>query len=367
MKWWPVFLLVLGLVGGGVALWARSATANKQLDAALLVSVKRADFPIDVLEVGKIQAREKVDVKSRVAGQVQRVLVREGDRVKKGDLLVELEPTDFRREVARTQAELAQAQNALDLAKLDLDRKKRAFADRAVAQAELDLALNDLRAKEIGVDLAKVALDAADDRLRYSRLTASLDGTVIERGIEPGEMVTPGIQATVEGKPLLTVADLSTLIAKVDLNQVDAAKVRIGQETTLTLDAIQDKTFKAVITKVAPAAIQPKSGEKDLQEVFPVEATLRELDDLIRPGMTADVRIHVETLSQVLSLPIEAVVSEGGKSFVQKVITKDGKQRTEKIEVVAGKRNERDVVLVSGASEGDKILVSPPEAKNEFK
>src|SRR5438105_5418699 len=156
-----------------------------------------------------------------------------------------------------------------------------------------------------------------------------MDGTVIQRGIQPGEVVTPGVQATFEGKPLLTVADLSVLIVKADLNQIDVAKVQLGQKVTLTLDALPGKTYEARITKVAPASTTPKGKDVD---VFPVEATLTGADDQIKPGMTADVRVHIDTRHDVLSLPIEAVAKEAGKTFATRILDGGGKgkQRTEK-------------------------------------
>jgi RND family efflux transporter MFP subunit len=217
----------------------------------------------------------------------------------------------------------------------------------------------------VAVTTAQVALSAAQDRLRYTQLLATLNGTVIERGIEPGEMVTPGVQATMEGKALLTVADLSTLIVKTDLNQIDVAKVKLGQHVTLTLDALPGKTYTATVTKVAPAAITPKGKEID---VFPVEATLAEADGLIKPGMSADVRIHIETKKNALFLPIEAVVKESGKSYVTRIVAGPAKQKTEKVEVTTGVRNDRDVELLSGLAAGDRALIKPASsADNEFK
>jgi RND family efflux transporter MFP subunit len=193
-----------------------------------------------------------------------------------------------------------------------------------------------------------------------------MDGTITERGIQPGEVVTPGVQATFEGKALLTVSDLSTLLVKADLNQIDVAKVKLGQKVTVTLDALPGKTYDAEITKIAPASILPKDKQVD---VFPVEATLSKSDLAIKPGMTADVRIHIEKKEHVLSLPIEAVVKEGPKQFVSKVVAlPNGKQKTDKTEVAIGARNDREIEISSGIKEGDKVLIKPASsADNEYK
>jgi HlyD family secretion protein/macrolide-specific efflux system membrane fusion protein len=377
---WPWIVGIIVVLVIGVGMLRRSGAAHKELDSSLIVPAGKKNLDIEVIETGKVQPRERVEIKSKVAGQVEAVLVDEGAKVKKGQLLLRLDPTDFRRDVAKAQADvaraeadIAQSKNALEYAQLNLERRKRGLESRGVAQADVDLAENDLKSKTVGLKTSestlaglKVALSAAEDRLRYTQITAPLDGTVIEKGIRVGEVVTPGVQATFEGKALLTVADLSVLIVKADLNQIDVAKVKLGQKVTLTLDALPGKKYQATVTKVAPASTTPKGKDVD---VFPVEATLDTADGQIKPGMTADVRVHIETRPDVLALPIEAVVKEKDKSYVTKVTNgPDGKQKTDKVEVKVGARNDREIEIASGVNEGEKILIKPASAgENEFK
>jgi HlyD family secretion protein/macrolide-specific efflux system membrane fusion protein len=377
---WPWIAAVLVILLVVIGLMRGSGAGRKELDSSLIVPAAKKDLQIEVIETGKVQPRERVEIKSKVAGQVEAVLVDEGASVKKGQLLLRLDPTDFRRDVARAQADvaraeadIAQAKQGIEYAQLNLDRRKRGLESRGVAQADVDLAENDLKSKQVGLKTSestlaglKVALNAAEDRLRYTQVVAPLEGTVIEKGIRVGEVVTPGVQATFEGKALLTVADLSTLIVKADLNQIDVAKVKLGQKVTLTLDALPGKTYNATVTKVAPASTTPKGKDVD---VFPIEATLDSHDGQIKPGMTADVRVHIETRPNVLALPIEAVVKEKDKSFVTKVSTgADGKQKTDKVEVKVGARNDREIEIASGVNPGEKILIKPASsADNEFK
>src|SRR4051812_47843130 len=175
---WPWIVVVLLLAGAGVGIARRSGGAHKELDASLLVPVKRGDLSIEVIETGKVQPRERVEIKSKVAGQVEQVFVEEGARVKKGQPLLRLDATDFRRDVARAQAEVARAEadiaqvaNSLDFAKLNLERRRKGLENRGVAQVDVDLAENELRSKEVAVKTSqsalagyKVALGAAEDR-----------------------------------------------------------------------------------------------------------------------------------------------------------------------------------------------------------
>lgn len=375
-RWvWPLILTIV-VGGAALAITRRGGAGPREIDPSLITQVKRGDLAIEVLETGKVQPREKVDVKSKVAGQVLKVYVDAGDRVKKGQLLLQLDPIDYERNVAKCEADVAAAKNALEFSELTLDRRQKGLAERGVAQIDVDTAISDVKAKKVALQTADVALNAALDQLHYCRIISPIDGTVTERVIQPGETVVPGVQATFDGKALLTVSDLSTLIVKADLNQIDVAKVKLGQNVKVTFDALPDRSYDATITKIAPASVTPDTKSSGggqstsaAVDVFPVEATLTKADAAIKPGMTADVRIHIEKKEHVIALPIEAVVKESGKQYVTKVIPAEkGKQRTDKIEVKVGARNDREIQILSGLTEGDKVLIKPASAaENEYK
>lgn len=355
------------VLGGAVFFGSRLGRAKPApIDPALVVTVTRRPIDVEILETGRVQPREKVDLKSKIAGQVADVFVREGAPVKKGQALLVLDQVDVQRELARAEADVALARAALDFARLVRGRTERGVAQSVMAGSDLDRAEHDERSKAASLQAAEVARDVARDHLRYTKLVSPIDGTVIARGIEPGEAVVPGVQSTFDGKALLTVADLGALLVKVNLNQIDVAKVSVGRRATLTLDALPGHTYEALVTKVAPASV--KLAGKD-QEVFPVEAQLEKADGLIKPGMTADVRIRLDAKDGALVLPLEAVVKESGKSFVVHVLdTKDHEPRTERLEVTVGLRNDREVEITSGVAEGARVLLRPASAaENETK
>ncbi len=363
---WMLVLAVAGAIGTGIYLSTRSDAQTISKDAALRVTVKRHDLAIEVVDTGKVEPEEKIEIKSKVAGQVVEVPVDESVHVKKGQLLLRLDPIDYEREVARADADVAMAKIGLEFAQLNLDRKKRGLADRGVAQVDVDLAMNEFKAKTVALRSAQIALETARDRLRYTRITSPIDGTVLELGIKQGEVVTPGVQQTFEGRPLLTIGDLSTLIVRCELNQIDVARIQLDQRATLTFDALPGKTFEAKVTKTAPAAVKAAKN-KDI-EVFPVEATLVAVDDSIKPGMTADVRFQIETRANVFAVPIEAVVKKEGKAYVTKIIMAEGKETTAQAEVELGARNDREIEITSGVEEGEALLIDPASSKdNEVK
>lgn len=357
-----IWALVAATALGTVSFVAvRSRAKPPAIDPASVVTVMKKPLEVEILETGRVQPREKVDLKSKVAGQVQTVLVQEGAVVKKGEVLLVLDPIDYQRELARAEADVAQASAALDFARVARARAERGVAQGVAPKTELDQTLHEERTRKLALRAAEVARHVAQDRLRYTKLVSPIDGVVIARGIEPGETVVPGVQSTFEGKALLTVADLSTLLVKVNLNQIDVAKVAVGRRATLTLDALPGHTYEATITKVAPASVKLTGKE---QEVFPVEAQLETPDGLVKPGMTADVRIHLDAKDGVLALPLEAIVKDSGRSYVTRVVDRT----TTKAEVTLGLRNDREVEVTSGVEEGARVLLKPPSAaENETK
>jgi HlyD family secretion protein/macrolide-specific efflux system membrane fusion protein len=363
---WTTLLAVAGL-GAALFTGTRIGRAKPpELDPALIVTAVRRPFDVEILETGRIVPREKVDIKSRLAGHVAVVHVKEGEPVKRGQVLVTLDPVDVEREVARAEAELSQARAARDFAHLVLARTERGVAQSITARNELEQAAFEDRSKAAALRIAEVARDVARDHLGYTRIVSPIDGVVVMRAIEPGEAVIPGVQSTFDGKALLTIADVRTLIVKVNLNQIDVAKVAVGRSATVTLDALVGRSFEASVTKVAPASVKLAGKE---QEVFPVEAELLHNDGAIKPGMVADVHIHLAKKPEALAVPLEAIVKESGKIYVSSVTTSSkGAPSISKVEVALGLRNDREIEITSGIAPGTKVLLKPPPATdNETK
>jgi HlyD family secretion protein/macrolide-specific efflux system membrane fusion protein len=359
---WSIWILVLLVAGSGTAFALRPKKGEK-IDRALLVTAQRAPLAVEVVDVGKVEAFEQVDIQSKVAGRVAEVLVQEGQHVEVGQLLLLLDQRDFRRVVARETAALAASQARAGFSQRGLERKTALAGEGLSTRLELEQAEREARLAEIDIDSARVALTVANDRLRDTRIVAPAAGTVIRRKIEPGEMVVPGVESVFEKRALLTIANLSRLIVKVELNQVDMSKVRVGQRVTATFDGLAGETFPARVTEVSPASNRPPG--KDL-DVFPIKAELDKPDPRVKPGMVSDVRIHVDEKPNVIAVPIEALRREAGKTFVKRVVERGEEMRTEQVEVVLGTQNDRSAEIVSGLSDGDKVLLDPPSsAKNE--
>jgi multidrug efflux pump subunit AcrA (membrane-fusion protein) len=398
-------------VGAGLA-WRAGHPATLDLPAEAVVRVTRGPLEVAVRETGRIEAYSQVDLRSKVAGQVLRVLVEEGDAVKAGQVLLELDATDLRRQLAQAEADVAiaraqlravtagagQAQIAEARAHVREAQAHHAHATQALARVrraeqvqgasarELEEARAEREAAAANVEAAtrrlaviaarlgpeedqaraqlhkaELAERAAREQLQRAVLHSPVSGTVVHRGVEVGEMVTPGVAETASRKPLLTVADLSRLLVAVDLNQIDVARLRPGLPATVRVDALPGRRFSGRLHRIAPAAVP--GAERDVR-LFPVEVLLvgKEAEGL-RPGMSADVDITVERRDAVLQLPVQAVRRDRDNGGQVTLVRREGaSSRTEHRDVKLGVHSDHHVELSAGLVEGDEVVIDPPAA-----
>jgi RND family efflux transporter MFP subunit len=357
-----------------------------------LGKVQKENLQVSVREVGVVDPETKVDVKSAVSGRVVNLKVRDGAVVKKGDLLAEVEPdVSQAQSLSDVNASLSEAELKLKNAEREL-RSQTALHDNGLIGKEI---LRDYMSRR---DLAADALKAAQTRYRIvedrgipisgdassqkARVTSPMAGVVIKKGTELGETVTSGVSSFNSGTVLFTVADLNSLIIRVNLNEVDIAKVRVGQPVRISLDAYPQKVFGGKVRFVAPAA---KVVEKI--KVFEIEVSLDEISEAFHTGMSANVEILGEKRDQALSIPLEGLQKRDGKTVVYRLkkgltdkqiaaakeglagrskftwLSENWKQYFEPIGVNAGIATLESVEVIAGLAAGDQIALEDPTKK----
>jgi RND family efflux transporter MFP subunit len=329
LKWILTTAGIVVLAGGGVVFASRGKDKPKDADQPpfRLGKVQAEDLQVSVREVGLVDPETKVDVKSVVSGRVVSLKVRDGAVVKAGDVLAEVEPDVTQAQsLSDVRAGVTQAEVALKDAERQLASQERLYKEGLIGSEALkdfvtkrDLASENLKAARQRYEIVEghgipISGDAVTQR---ARVAAPMSGVVITKGVELGETVTSGVSSFNAGTVLFTVADLKTLLIKVNLNEVDIAKVRVGQPVRITLDAYPQKTFTGKVRFVAPAA-----KLLDKIKVFPVEVALDELGDAYRTGMSANVEILGEKREKAVSIPLEALQRREGKTVVYRL--KDG-------------------------------------------
>jgi HlyD family secretion protein len=324
------FGIVIGLILAGTAGIVAATVARKKNKAVAvrLEQVAKRDLVAAVTASGKIEADKQVDVTADITGRIQRIAVKEGDVVKKGQFLIQIDPVQFEGAVARGEAVLAANQAALVQARTNRDQAKRALdraleikrtapeliAPEAVEQAQqaYDVAVSVYESNAAQVEQAKASLKEARDNLTRTRLFAPISGRVVRLPVEEGEVAVPQTFSK-ETALLMTIADLSTILAKVKVDETDVVRLQLGDSVDVKIDAYPDTTFVGHVTKISHSATLTQTtagaqtGTNDRAVDFDVEITLANPPQDIRPDLSCTARIVTDTRAQALSVPIIAL------------------------------------------------------------
>ncbi len=317
-----------------------------------------------VTESGTVEPVISIDIKSELAGEVVGFFVEEGENVKKGQRLVVIRPEpDEAQKVAQAKASIKSKQLDLEDAERDLRRKEALFEKGFIAEQDVEDARKQYENSKIQLQLAEKQLWAmlgGESKVNVENielegtenitLTSSIDGVVTSINVEEGEKITSGTQAIGGGgTAIMTVADLSEMLVKASINEVDVGKLEKGQEVKIGFDAIRGVVYRGKVRRISPSG-----AEEDNLVVYPVEVEILNSDERIRPGMTADLDIIIGKVENVLSIPKHAVVNRNGKSMV---FVREGGKVTSK-QVITGLDDNIKIEIDSGLSEGDTLLIS---------
>lgn len=370
-----------------IAFVAMKSRGNGSKDVKLPVQVGKAEMgkiQVKVTEVGNVQPEVKVEVKSAVSGKVTAILHRDGDLVKRGDVLARVEP-----DLNQAQS-LAETKNALAAADIRYQQARKNFdSDHALFQQGLlatkqnrDSEAEYLSAKQEFekarekydiVEKSGIPINQSPEKFEGSNVVAPTDGTVLTKDVEIGEQITSGVSSFNAGTVLFTVADVSKMIVKAGVNEVDIGKVRVGMPVKITLDAYPKVAFAGRVDRIAPAV-----RIDDKVRVFDVEVRLDAQGRELRSGMTANLEMAGERKDNVLTIPVEALFQrdEGEIVFVKKKIdpnaqnkpaadpkAKDAwKQYFEKRVIVTGLADNTRVEVLKGLKPGEEVALEDPTA-----
>ena len=332
---------------------------------------------------GQIKPAVQVKVSAQVAGKIIRIYVKEGDQVKKGQLLVELDPQKYKASVERAQSSLLAAKANEKKAKSDLDRTKELYQKHLISEADLEAAEANYEAAVSNRLQAEASLKEAQDALDKTMLYSSIDGVVTKVNKEEGEMT---LGAQFQEDVILVVSDLSVMEAVVEVDENDVVNIKTGDSAVVEVDAFPDTTYRGVVTKIAHSAITKGLGTAEQVTNFEVTVTLDNPDPRFLPGMSTTVDILTERLDNVVKVPIQAVtvrseedieraLNKGKKkrkntkpeeeTFEEKkqkmkevvFIIKDGKAVLKPVKL--GISDDTHYTVLSGLQAGDEVITGP--------
>jgi len=395
-----LLLLSVVLIAGAGTVALLSRRGDVPVRAATL---KRGDMLISVsaTATGTVESEAEVNVRAEVPGRILRLLVDEGDRVTRDQVVAELDPQEVEAQLGLARAELASARARLEeeqagvvmlgerirtrieetratreRAARDLERLKALFAEGAIsrqqldqAQAEFEVAAaaheaaladrDQVAVKEHQVAAARAAVAQREAQVRLVdvqrwRMTirSPITGLVTRRLANAGEVVGLGGGSTITlGGPLFTLVDLDRLYVRATIDEFDARQIRLDQEARVSLEALPGRTLRGRVYKISPAV----SGERQEARTFTIRVALEEGKGFVKPGMSADVEVIVARRQNALSVPSQAILEREGKRWVYRIT--DGRARL--VAVKVGENNWQSTEILEGLGEGDQVIVNP--------
>jgi HlyD family secretion protein len=387
--WGSVGLGIVLLIAVGVFAATRGGT---KIDPSKLAKVEKGDLAKSVVATGKVTPITKVEVKSKASGIVKKLLVDYGDRVKKGQLLAQLDKIEIEAQVEQSKAALEAAQANLKSSQADSERAKvdaegpdvpllkRAY-DRAVgmakdgvvstsaledAQKNYEMALNKqnvskaqvtvLKAK-IAQSQAQVAQDEAnlkqlEEQLSYTDIISPIDGIVLSRDVQMGDAVSSILVLGSSATLVMTLGDTSEVYVKGKVDESDIGKVYLGQRARIKVESFKDKTFDGKVTKISPMGV-----EKDNVTTFEVRVSIQNPGGELKAEMTANAEIILEEHKNVLQIPEGAILYDKDKKASVEIPNPKGKDGKDKIAVNIGISNGAKTEVLSGLKEGDQVVL----------
>ena len=336
-KKWVWAVLVVAAIGGIAAFWF-----NRRQDQGTTVTaetIQRRDLEAIVSASGKIEPQKTVNISAQSMGRVTRLAVNEGDRVKAGQFLLQIDAVVAEAAVRRDEAAVAGARTALEQsrvslqsarANLELGRQtlkrqqelnqsglttreslERAQADVEIRESDLHAREQEIKNRETQLNQQEAGLQSSRHSLTQVRFEAPFDGIVTRRNIEEGENVVVGTMNNA-GTVLLTVADLSVIEAEIEVDETDIPFVQLGQPAKITIDAIPDKSFPGRVTEIGNSPIQQAGTQAQPTMArtatnFKVTVTIEGQIPEVRPGFTCTAEITTATRANVVSVPIQAL------------------------------------------------------------
>jgi HlyD family secretion protein len=355
-----LFLIIAALVTVGVYAFVRNGKKKdgglKEVEATTGTIVEKA------VAVGQIQPRQKFQVKSKISGIVRRALVQVGDTVKAGDPLFEIAPDPTPLEVTEVDRRVESATASFRRAESDYQRSMELSRGGVLPKSDVD-------AKKESFELARVALmKAQQDRelTRRGRLTsnstesiirAPAAGTILTRAVNEGDPIVP-LTSYQPGTEMATVANMSDLIFKGTVDEIDVGKLSVGMTARIKVGALPTDIVTGKVARIAPQA-QQKEGAT----LFDVEIELDPNQKItLRAGYSANADVIIREKKDVLTLPERLVLFEdGGKKTFVELPAANPKDEPRKVEVKTGISDGLNVEIVAGLKKGDKVVERPPK------
>jgi len=376
-----------------VVVFMSAAKRGDRGQTVRIAEVGVEDLVATVTASGTIRPKTKVDISADITGRITRIGVTEGDWVDKGQFLIQIEAAPYEAAVSRATALLAsgeasmlradanraEAERNLNRAR-NLHEREGLISEEAFEQAQTayDVSVANYQASAAQVDQYKASVVEAREQLGKTRLTAPMAGRVVRLPVEEGEVAVPGTFSR-ETALLMTIADMSEILAEVQVDETDVVRLALSDSVRITIDAYPDTAFVGYITKISNSArltaTMTSAGSSDRAVDFDVEITLADPPIDIRPDLSATARIVTDVQKEVLAIPIIALTVRDHEVLPNENVERDSaavgrSEETEGVFIVrdglanfvpvnVGIAGEEHFQVLTGLQEGDSIVAGP--------
>lgn len=295
-----------------------------------------------------------VEIKSEVSEKIKSIKVVIGQKVKSGDLLVELDDRDLLTSKASADIQVEGAKVTLNRNQRNFERAQKLYDQKLLSQEDYENARSDRDSAQNAYDNAKSNLDQVLYQLSKTKILAPIDSTVLTIPVAEGQVAIAAASVNA-GTTLMTIADLSTMNVSAHINQVDITRIKLKEKVDITIDSLRDVKMTGIVDLISPIAVI-----KNNVKGFTVNIIIQNLDPRIRPGMTANVTFPVASLPNALSIPISAIFTENDEQKVVYVQPADPKLPVVRKPVEIGVTNFDLAEIKSGLQEGETVLLTRP-------
>jgi HlyD family secretion protein len=293
--------IVVGTAAVAVALVA--CTGKKATNVPIpTAAVERRDIVVDASATGAVEPINVVEVKSKASGQITQMPVETGTLVKPGDLIVQLDTRDVKNQYDQALADVQAAEAKLQVSEAQKKRSDDLFASRIITAQEHETAALDYANAKAQLVRARTNLDLAQQRLEDATVRAPISGTIIEKTVSLGQVITSGTNSLGGGTTLVKMADLNQVRVRALVTEADIGTIQPGLAATVTVDAYPDRPFRGSVEKIEPQAVVQQSVT-----MFPVLITISNVEGLLKPGMNGEVSILIDRRDDVLAVPNDAI------------------------------------------------------------
>jgi HlyD family secretion protein len=262
------------------------------------VPVEQRDIVVSAQASGAIQPDTTVEVKSKASGEILQIMSETGQLVRAGQVLVKVDPRTARNAVAQAAAQVEASKAQLAIAETNKKRADELFQSQVITQQEHDQAILDYANAKANLVSQQVALENAQIQVEDVDVRAPITGTIIEKDVERGQVISSAISNVGGGTVLLKMANLDLVQVYTLVDETDIGKIQPGQRATITVDAYPNRPFEGTVLK-----IEPRDTVSQNVTMFPVRVRIDNQQGLLKPGMNAEVEVHIGQAQNVLAVP----------------------------------------------------------------